>query len=300
MPELAPITVGIPTYARGDCVLTPIEHILACDPVPAEIIVHVDVSDGQLETRIRERFPSVKILSSPNRIGPGGGRDRCLRAATQPFFASFDDDSWPVDTNFFACVVSHFEKSPNAGCLAAVIYHRTQPCPELSEKSERTSSFTGCGEAMRVDAYRQGSGYIDRSVPYGIEEIDVSMQLHANGWQILECHDLRVFHDTVLTHHFRAEITRGTIENAALLAWLRYPILAWPYALLQFANVVRFMTFECRFDGILQGILGAPLAIWEYRRLRRPLSLQSVISYLASRNRPRTWLVASTSESHED
>lgn len=300
MATIVPITVGIPTYARGQCVLNPLERILACDPVPAEVIVHVDASDGELEKQISAQFPTVRLISSINRIGPGGGRDRCLRAANHPYFASFDDDSWPVDADFFARVMRHFEREATAGCLAAVMHHRNQPCPDLVEKAERTSSFTGCGEAMRVDAYLAGEGYIDRSVPYGIEELDVAMQFHAAGWKILECQDLRVFHDTVLAHHVRAEITAGTVENAALLTWLRYPVVLWFYGFLQYVNVIRFMITQLRFSGLLQGILGTPLVIWRHRHLRRPLSVRAVVSYLLSRTRPSEPLALATCAANEN
>jgi GT2 family glycosyltransferase len=281
-----PVTVGIPTYARGDCVLTPIERVLACDPPPAEIIVHVDASDGGLEKRIHEKFPHVRILSSQNRIGPGGGRDRCLRAASHPYFASFDDDSWPVDDDFFSRVVKHFKTEPKAAGLAAMIYHQNQVRPELTVQTEPSSCFTGCGHAMRVGAYRECDGYVDRSVAYGIEELDISMQLHAAGWLIHKCMDLRVYHDTVLAHHYRSEITAGTIQNASILTYVRYPIVLWPYGLLQYCNLIRFMVLQRRFQGLLAGIFGTPRAVWRHRHLRRPLTVKAVASYLASRTRP--------------
>ena len=278
-----PVTVGIPSYARGDCVFTPIERVLACNPPPAEIIVHVDASDGGLERRIHEKFPHVRILSSQYRIGPGGGRDRCLRAASHPYFASFDDDSWPVDPDYFARVVAHFEQMPSAACLGATIFHRNQPCPPLSDTLTLISSFTGCGEAMRVAPYLASQGYTDRATPYGIEELDVSIQFHAAGHHLVECGDLRVFHDTILSHHTKPEVTAGTIANAALLAWLRYPLVWWPFAILQYVNVIRFMIREQRFDGILSGIVQTPAVVWRYRHHRFPVPAQTLASYLLSR-----------------
>ena len=98
----APVSVGIPTFARGSRLITTLDRLAACDPPPAEVIVHIDKSDGELERELVVRFPAVRLLSSRENVGPGGGRHRCIQASAQPFFVSFDDDSWPLDSNFLA------------------------------------------------------------------------------------------------------------------------------------------------------------------------------------------------------
>ncbi|HVT67910.1 MAG TPA: glycosyltransferase, partial [Trebonia sp.] len=132
------MTVGIPTWARGERVLVTIARILACDPRPAEIIVHVDAGDGALERALTEKFPGVKVLASPHRVGPGGGRHRCLLAARQPYFVSFDDDSWPVDADFFAEVIRQFDANPTVSLLAAAIAHPWEQMPDRHHGAEFT------------------------------------------------------------------------------------------------------------------------------------------------------------------
>lgn len=282
---VAPVTVGIPTYSRGELVLKTLARLLECNPKPAEIIVHVDASDGILEQRLKVTFPNVRILSSQIRRGPGGGRHQCLLAATQPFFASFDDDSWPIDSAFFGRALTHFESSPDVAVLAATIRHRGQSMPEDASTVEKTLNYTGCGHVMRVGAYQTISGYVDRPLAYGLEESDVAMQLHAQNWKLLECQDLRVFHDTDLAHHSKSEVIAATIENSMLLAWLRYPIVLWPYGLLQMANVLRFMILQNRWGGIFKGLARIPVEIWNFRALRKPLPTNSVWNFLCNRRR---------------
>ena len=280
---MARITVGIPTYARGTKVLQTLKKISECDPVPAEIIVHVDASDGKLEQAITEAFPSVRLISSPVRVGPGGGRHRCLMNATQPYFVSFDDDSWPVDSDFFCKVENCFNEQKKLSVISTVISHRNEAVPIAVKNVIKTVEYTGCGHAMRVAAYREVPGYIDRPWAYGLEERDVGLQLHATGWNMILCRDLRVFHDTVLSHHSQAEITTATIENAALFVWLRYPIRLWPYGLAQYLNVLRFMLRSKRFAGILTGIARTPVVMWRYRNSRNKICAKSVRTYLNSR-----------------
>ena len=283
MSATVPITVGIPTYSRGERVFQPIERILACDPAPAEIIVHVDASDGVLEQKLAQAFPSVKVISSPHRAGPGGGRHRCLLAGRHEVFASFDDDSWPVDADYFARLIKHVQDSPEAACFATVIAQKNETIPPLRETSEVVTDYTGCGYAVRASVYRTLSGFVDRPTAYGLEERDLSLQLHSIGQKTKMCHDLRVFHDTELTHHNRPEITAATIQNAALLAWLRYPISLWMYGALQVANVIWFMARQKRFAGIASGLWGIPASLWGFRHLRRPMPRLGILSYLRSR-----------------
>ena len=284
---LASVTVGIPTWERGARVIETIRRIEACDPRPAEIIVHVDQSTGELEERLREECPAVRLVLSTRRVGPGGGRHRCIEASTQPIFASFDDDSWPVDADYFAEVERLFAALPDAVLLTAQVFHQGESCPERRDGRQRVRDYIGCGYAVRVDAYRRIMGHVDRPCGYGLEEVDVSLQLGATGDELWYCHGLRVFHDTRLAHHPNPDIVAGTIQNAALLAWLRYPVLLWPHAALQVASVVRSMIRFRRWQGIVPGILGIPGVVWSYRGLRSPLSVRAVWTYLRERRRPK-------------
>lgn len=281
----ARVTVGIPTFARGGRVLEVLERILECSPPPAEIFVHVDASDGTLERLLAVRFPLVKTLSSSSRVGPGGGRHRCLLAATQPIFCSFDDDSWPLDSDYFERVESHLSLHDEAACLAAAISLRGEDLPSRVVAVEETTDYVGCGYAIRTELYRKLPGHVDRTVPYGLEERDLCLQIAGAGRQILLCQDLRVFHDTRLAHHHSPDITAGTIQNAALLAWLRYPARLWPYAALQFANVLYFLLLQRRFAGIGTGLMFTPAVLWKFRALRLPVEASVVRSYLRRRRK---------------
>src|SRR5262245_20188894 len=113
MTGTVPVAVLIPTYNRGTAVLSVLEKIQACDPRPIEIWVHVDPADGILESELSRHFPNVRVLTSATRLGPGGGRHRCLLACNAPYAASFDDDSYPVDADFFRRVEELFLEHPN-------------------------------------------------------------------------------------------------------------------------------------------------------------------------------------------
>jgi GT2 family glycosyltransferase len=268
--KISPVAVVIPTYNRGS-VLSVLEKIQACEPQPAEILVHVDVSDGSVEREINRRFPNVAILTSRIRLGPGGGRHRCLLDCSTPYAVSFDDDSYPVDSDFFASVERLFSELPHAAVLGASIWHRDEPEKARTKSLVQFPSYVGCGHAIRLAAYRQVRGYIPRPVAYGMEELDLSLQLFAAGWQIYEAGELRVFHHTDLKHHHSPEVTSAVITNVGLYAFLHYPISALGWGVAQVANKVVYCIRKGRIRGIISGIFSIPGECYYNRRYRKTI-----------------------------
>jgi len=277
------VAVIIPTFGRGDRVFTTLEKVLSCDPSPEEIFVHIDQRDEALRDLIGQRFPSVSVLMSPGRIGPGGGRDRCLQRCKSPFAVSFDDDSYPIDSDYFARVIALFYHHPGVAVLAARVWARGESPPAINQSTRSVASFTGCGFAIRTVAYRQTFGFIDRPLAYGIEEVDLSLQLVALDWTIMESHELRVMHDTDLAHRETLTTAAAMVCNVGLLAYLRYPLTMFGWAALQIGNMTRFQIMKGQIIGALIGLIKTPLECWRYRRLRRPLPTEAVKRYLALR-----------------
>lgn len=281
------VAVVIPTWARGDLVFRTLEEIASCVPGPREIWVHVDQTDGKLEAELAERFPDVRTIGSTRRIGPGGGRDACLRRTSCPIAVSFDDDSWPIDQDFFARVWSLFDDHPDAAVIGASIWHPHQDEPDPSDRFRRKLSFTGCGFAIRVSAYRDTTGYVPRPVAYGIEETDIALQLFAHAYPIYESGQLRVFHNTELKHHQTPDIVANVVANVALLAFLRYPIWLWSWALLQIASTVAYNVRTGRFRGIARGLTQIPSDCWQFSGYRHVLSGGKVWAFLQARRAER-------------
>jgi GT2 family glycosyltransferase len=280
MKTTAPITVIIPTYNRGMKVLSVLEKVRLCNPEPVATIIHIDQSDGRLESELKERFPDVDILTSSVRRGPGGGRHRCLLACKTPFAVSFDDDSYPVDIDFFAAVERLLLEHPRTALLEANVWHRNES--ELPRATSLTPipSYIGCGYAIRLDVYRQMRGHLDRPVPYAFEEPDLSLQLFVSGYQMMRAGELRVFHDTDLKHHHSTEITSGSIMNVALYAFLHYPMMASGLATLQLGNKVAYCLRRGRIGGIIPGLLGIPADCWRNRMYRKPVPRKTLQRYV--------------------
>jgi len=272
-----PIAVVIPTCV-GRSVDKVIERIRACDPQPVEIIVHLDPAPAEKEQVALAA--EIRVLNSSTRLGPGGARHRCLLECTTPYAVSFDDDSYPTDTDFFGQVFELFSKYSEAAIFGANIWHRQEPTPLRSSRLILRPSYVGCGYAVRLEAYREVRGHIPRPLAYGIEESDLSLQLFEAGWKIYEAGALRVFHDTDLKHHNSPGITSATIANIGLNAFLNYPVTGWGRGLVQVANKIVYCIKKRRTDGIISGVLRLPADCYRYRGYRRPIQWRVVKEYL--------------------
>jgi len=287
--DVVSVAVVIPTYNRGMAVLSVLGRIHECRPMPAEIWIHVDSADGMLEHELRRRFPAVRVLTSPVQLGPGGGRHRCLLACRAPYAVSFDDDSYPVDTDFFSTVERLYSRHPEAAIFGTSIWHRHEPAKMRTENVVLMPSYMGCGHAIRLAAYQKTRGYLSRPQAYGMEESDLSLQLFAAGWSIYEAGELRVFHDTDLKHHQSPEVTAGAIANVGLYAFLNYPIRGWGRGLLQLANKVAYCIRKGRIRGILSGILRIPVDCYRNRQHRQPIAWKTVKKFLEFRKTGLAW-----------
>ena len=283
MTKVTPVAVFIPTYHRGTKVLETLRRIQACDPQPVEIWIHIDRTDGQLEVALAKEHPAVRVISSSDHVGPGGGRHRCLQRCTAPVAVSFDDDSYPCDPDFFGRVAALFDAHPDAGVIGATIWHPHQPARPRTPGFTRQASFTGCGHAIRLGAYRELPGYVPRPVAYGLEETDLSLQLFARQWTIYQSGELRVFHDTTLSHHQKPEITECVVANVALLAFLRYPVRFWGWGALQLGNTIRYCLSVGRWRGVLRGLARIPADCLRFRSFRHVQPVSAVRGYLKLR-----------------
>lgn len=279
----APVAVVIPTYNRGSAVVSVLERVLTCDPQPAEIWVHIDQNDGVLERQLTQRFPGARILTSAVRLGPGGGRHRCLLACGAPYAVSLDDDSWPVDADFFAAIEPLFSSHPRAAIFGASIWHREEAEIGRSRAVRRVASYVGCGHAVRVAAYRDIRGYLARPMAYAIEEGDVGLQLYVRGWQVFAAEELRVYHNTDRTNHEAAEVTASTITNLALLAFLHYPAIDFGRGAAQVANRVAYSVRRGRIRGVATGVGGIVGECYRNRALRAPIEHDVLMEYLRLR-----------------
>ncbi|HJS25450.1 MAG TPA: glycosyltransferase [Pyrinomonadaceae bacterium] len=280
------ISAIVTAYKRIEQTLATLRVIQSCTPAPEEILVHVDANQVECENAIRNAFPDVRIIRSDDQVGPGGGRNKLMNAARFEFVASFDDDSYPIDSDYFERAVKLFEQFPDASVIGAGVCLLGESIALDTRSAQWTADFVGGTCIYRRQAFVDAGGYVPLPVAYGMEEVDLALRLHSRGGKILTTSWLRVFHNTDLRHHAEPEVTAGSIANLALLAYLRYPVSLWGIGAGQCANRLLWLLRHGRYRGILKGITMIPAHLRAHHRYRLPLSKRAVRSYLALRRAP--------------
>lgn len=280
------VTAIVTAFDRLDETVSTLHRLLACDPPPAEVLVHVDANRVACAQAVAAAHPSVGVVVSEQRVGPGGGRNRLMATATQAIVASFDDDSYPIDTSYFARVVDLFARFPEASVIDATVFHLGEPLVSEAQTATWVADFSGGACAYRRDHYLAAGGYVPLATAYGMEEVDLALRLHAQGRRILRTRWLRVYHDTDRARHADPEVTAASIANIALLTYLRYPITLWGIGIWQGLNRIQWLLRHGRHRGVLTGLLSAPALIASQRSRRGVLPARSVQSYFKLRRRP--------------
>ena len=278
-----PISAVVTAFQRVAQTVATLHRLEACRPAPDEILVHVDGNQTTCANAVRRAFPHLTVIMSDTSVGPGGGRNKLIAAARNELIASFDDDSYPIDPDFFARVQVLAAAYPEAAVLAASIFHRGKSPGKDEKIVAETASFGSGGAVIRRAEFLAAGGFVPLVVAYGMEEEDLALRLIDRGGSLYRSPWLRVFHDTDLSHHASAKITAGVIANLALLAWLRYPRSFWPYGVLQVVNRVFWCLRVGRSAGVLSGIAAIPGHLARHRSLRRPVSKEAMRHKFAAR-----------------
>ena len=280
------ISAIVTAFERIDQTLATLRVIQSCVPAPDEVLVHVDANQVKCENAIRKAFPDVRVLHSSDQVGPGGGRNKLMSAAQFELVASFDDDSYPIDSDYFARARNVFDRFPDASIICASLYHIGESIGLDDFCAQWTADFSGGACIFRRSAFLEAGGYVPLPVAYGMEEVDLAIRLHSRGGRILTTPWMRVFHNTDLKRHGDPRVTAGSIANLALLAYLRYPVSLWGIGVGQCANRLLWLLRHGRRRGILKGLTMIPAHLRANHRYRLPVNTRAVRSYLALRRSP--------------
>jgi glycosyltransferase involved in cell wall biosynthesis len=304
------VSAIVTAYDRPQMTAATVRRLLDCRPAPAEVLVHVDGNQTEFAEDLRQKFPGIIVLLSPDRLGPGGSRNHLLQCAREELVASFDDDSYPADGDFFDRVVRAAEACPDAAVYSATLLDGTTHAGSPSANMTRVATFVGAGCVYRRSVFLQTTGYVPLPLAYGMEEVDLSLRLHAMGHRIVHAPDLRVVHEVAPLkdvrrivfdglwphletaqdpgHRDTREISAGTVANLALLPFLRYPVVLWPYGVAQCLHKVLELVLNGRVGEAFAGMAKIPSHLWRHRNRRAPLTITQVWTYLQLRKDRRS------------
>ena len=281
--SLSPISAIIPAHRRFETVSKTITAIIACQPGPSEVLVHVDGGDNRLLQQLAVHHPDVRVLHSESLLGPGGSRNVLVEAAQHEWIANFDEDSFPTHVDYFARLEALIARFPDTAMFSAASNDQERAETQIQE----IAIPSGCGCVFRKSWFTQTGGFVPLPIAYSMEEVDMGIRVHAIGGTIILDPELQVTHDKKLPDRIDPEINAGIMANTALFPFLRFPVLLWSLGLLNVISRVIHLMKRGWTTGLLDGLRCIPTHLIKWRGYRSPLPIRAVVSWQMLRRSPR-------------
>jgi GT2 family glycosyltransferase len=274
-----PITAAVTACKRVESLLTSLRKIASCEPPPAEILVHLDGNSPEILDRLRKEFPTARLIGSDHLVGPGGGRNRLTREAKNPWIAHFDDDSFPETPDYFAVAAKLIASNPEVAVWSATIISH-EPSPEPGSLW-LNAVHPGCGHLMSQAWFAKTSGYLPLTFAYNLEEVDVSLQLHALGAVCVQAADLKVWHDHPNPVRETPDTEVLMMINTILFPLLRYPLSALPQGILSILRrAFKLSKLPGGLSVLARTAIRLPATVRQNFHHRKPLPSKSTWSWL--------------------
>lgn len=226
------ITATITTHNRAADLAVTLAALARLDPPVDEAIVTLDGCTDGSSALLRSRFPDVHVIENPRPAGSVPSRDRMLRVATSELVLSLDDDSYPVERDFFARAAALFS---NPRLAIATFPQRSDEFPATLDQADfgrdhMVGSYPNSGAMLRRSTYLSLPGY-PPFFRHAFEEPDYALQCIAAGWEV------RLHSKLTIRHHYSGQNRnerRTHHQHARNELWsvlLRCPAPWWPFVL---------------------------------------------------------------------
>lgn len=207
------VAVVILTHEQREMTLDCLQHVMAMEGPPFDVVLWDNGShDGTVEA-VRERFPSVLAEHSPVNLGVASGRNAGAALAMReldPSYLLFLDNDIEVESRFLAALHEAVASDPRVGQAQAklrfyddrgrlndgggcrISFWRGTTMPvgfdEIDQgQHDQVRDCICCGGAMltRADLFGQLGGFDRKYDPVGPEDIDYSLRLQKAGYRAL-------------------------------------------------------------------------------------------------------------------
>ena len=219
--------VSITTHNRIDDLRRTLERLETLHPAADEVIISCDNCTDGTQAFVRQHYPQHELLENPVPLGSIGSRDRINRAASADIILSLDDDSYPVEADFFARLAELFTQFPELGLVT--FPQRTDEYPETLEQTDfgpstYVGSYPNSGAAFRRNLYQQVPGY-PVFFFHAYEEPDFALQLWHAGYTVVRYTGLTIRHHYTTVQRNENRTHQRHARNEALAVILRAPAL---------------------------------------------------------------------------
>ena len=268
------VAVVVITYQRRAELLRALARLMDLPERPHVVVVDNGSTDGTADA-VREGFPEVELIASPENLGAAGRNVGVARLAA-PYVAFCDDDTW-WDPGSLRTAADVLDAHPRLAVVTARIV--VEPAgvedpivPELRGSpvhgadwlpGPALGSFLAGASVLRREAFVEVGGFSERLWLGGEEEL-MAGDLAAAGWELCFLPALTVHHRASRARdpHRRR---RDGIRNTLWTTWLRRP---WRPALRRTVHLLRTLPKDrVTARGLLAAVAGIPWVLRERRVL---------------------------------
>ena len=205
-------SVIIVTYNHKKYLKSCINSVLKQD-YPHEVIVVDNCSQDGSAQLVREKFPDIKLIESPENKGYGAGNNLGVRQAIGEYIIILNPDTI-VESGWLRELVKPLESENIITTSKILLYDGSaiNTCgiinhfagltftrglgaePRAYQKSECVSGFSGCCFAMRKEKFEELGGFDENFFTYH-DDSDLSWRAHLSGFRILYVPTSAVRHD---------------------------------------------------------------------------------------------------------
>jgi GT2 family glycosyltransferase len=278
------VSVVVLAYNRASELMHTLARLRELPEQPPLIVVD-NASTDATAALVRQVFPEVNLVRMPDNIG-AAGRNAGVEAATTPYVAFCDDDTWWAPGSL-ARAVEILHVHPRLAALTAQVLVGPQcrvdpvsremaasPLPRAGMPGPVLLGFLAGASVFRRAAFLDAGGYEPRLF-IGAEEELLAYELAARGWSICYVDELHVHHHPSAVRDSSAR-ARLLARNRLWIAWLRRP-----------PQVALSQTLRAPVPSLLRALPGA-LWAWRERRVL-PAHLEALRARLDA---DRAWRLA--------
>lgn len=201
------VTFIVITYQRDDLLQQCLESIYKQRglPQPYEVIVIDNNGDSAVPPPENDAV-EFHLIHSPSNLGFVRGRNWAFELATGDYWIEIDDDALFHSPDDAAKLISHLERDPKCGAVAAYSLHPHTHEPMYEELPHPDKAyflsldtpteipyFYGYCHALRASVIRQTGGFNERFGAY-VEEYDLSLRIIQQGYRIIYDPRVAVYH----------------------------------------------------------------------------------------------------------
>lgn len=198
------VTVVVATRDRREQAMETVDRLRALPERPPIVLVDDGSTDGTADA-VQESFPDVTVVRLGRGRGVAAARNLGVTAASTPYVAFSDDDSWWA-AGALSILEGAFSRHPTLALIcgrilvgeeerldATCVSMRDSPLPSDGLPGPRILGFVACGAAVRRAAFIDAGGFPE---PYGIggEEYPLALSMAGAGWDLAYVEEATAYH----------------------------------------------------------------------------------------------------------